>query len=249
MRLANQTALVTGASRGIGRAIALELAREGANIAVNYRKQAEAAEETASAIRALGRRVAVLRADISDATACAGMVEQAEAALGPLDIVVANGGVASRPGPIAEMPVEEWHRVLATDLNGCFYTLRAAIGGMLARRRGVILTVSSIGADVCAPGGAPYYVSKAGVNALTRTLAKEVAGRGIRVNAIAPGLVMSDMGERMLKAVGEQLVAGIPLGRPGQPEEIAKLAAFLVSDDAAWITGKIYRIDGGAVGV
>ena len=249
MRLANRTALVTGASRGIGRAIALELAREGANIAVNYRKQAEAAEETASAIRALGRRVAVLRADISDATACAGMVEQAEAALGPLDIVVANGGVASRPGPIAEMPVEEWHRVLATDLNGCFYTLRAAIGGMLARRRGVILTVSSIGADVCAPGGAPYYVSKAGVNALTRTLAKEVAGRGIRVNAIAPGLVMSDMGERMLKAVGEQLVAGIPLGRPGQPEEIAKLAAFLVSDDAAWITGKIYRIDGGAVGV
>jgi len=249
VRLANQTALVTGASRGIGRAIALELAREGANIAVNYRKQAEAAEETASAIRALGRRVAVLRADISDATACAGMVEQAEAALGPLDIVVANGGVASRPGPIAEMPVEEWHRVLATDLNGCFYTLRAAIGGMLARRRGVILTVSSIGADVCAPGGAPYYVSKAGVNALTRTLAKEVAGRGIRVNAIAPGLVMSDMGERMLKAVGEQLVAGIPLGRPGQPEEIAKLAAFLVSDDAAWITGKIYRIDGGAVGV
>jgi len=249
VRLANQTALVTGASRGIGRAIALELAREGANIAVNYRKQAEAAEETASAIRALGRRVAVLRADISDATACAGMVEQAEAALGPLDIVVANGGVASRPGPIAEMPVEEWHRVLATDLNGCFYTLRAAIGGMLARRRGVILTVSSIGADVCAPGGAPYYVSKAGVNALTRTLAKEVAGRGIRVNAIAPGLVMSDMGERMLKAVGEQLVAGIPLGRPGQPEEIAKLAAFLVSDDAAWITGKIYRIDGGTVGV
>jgi len=249
VRLANQTALVTGASRGIGRAIALELAREGANIAVNYRKQAEAAEETASAIRALGRRVAVLRADISDATACAGMVEQAEAALGPLDIVVANGGVASRPGPIAEMPVEEWHRVLATDLNGCFYTLRAAIGGMLARRRGVILTVSSIGADVCAPGGAPYYVSKAGVNALTRTLAKEVAGRGIRVNAIAPGLVMSDMGERMLKAVGEQLVAGIPLGRPGQPEEIAKLAAFLVSDDAAWITGKIYRIDGGVVGL
>ena len=175
------------------------------------------------------------------------MVREATTALGPLDVVVANGGVASRPGLIAELPVEEWHRVLATDLHGCFYTLKAAIGGMLERGRGVILTVSSIGADRCAPGGAPYYVSKAGVNALTLTLANEVAPRGIRVNAIAPGLVMSDMGERMVKAVGDQLVAGIPLGRPGQPEDIAKLAAFLASDDAAWITGKIYRIDGGVV--
>ena len=247
MRLANRIALVTGASRGIGRAIAVELAREGADVAVNFRKQAAAAEETAAAIRALGRRVVTIQADISDAEACRRMVREATTALGPLDVVVANGGVASRPGLIAELPVEEWHRVLATDLHGCFYTLKAAIGGMLERGRGVILTVSSIGADRCAPGGAPYYVSKAGVNALTLTLANEVAPRGIRVNAIAPGLVMSDMGERMVAAVGEQLVAGIPLGRPGQPEDIAKLAAFLASDDAAWITGKIYRIDGGVV--
>jgi 3-oxoacyl-[acyl-carrier protein] reductase len=248
MRLADRIALVTGASRGIGRAIAVELAREGADVAVNYRKQAAAAEETAAAIRALGRRAVVVQADIADAEACRGMVAAAEAALGPLDIAVANGGVASRPGMIAELPVEEWHRVLATDLNGCFYTIKAVIGGMLERGRGVVLTISSIGADRCAPGGAPYYVSKAGVNALTRTLANEVAARGIRVNAIAPGVVLSDMGERMIKAVGPQLVAGIPMGRAGQPEEVAKLAAFLASDDAAWITGKIYRIDGGVVG-
>jgi 3-oxoacyl-[acyl-carrier protein] reductase len=163
--------------------------------------------------------------------------------------VVANGGVASRPSLVADLPVEEWHRVLATDLHGCFYTIKAVIGGMLARGRGVVLTVSSIGADRCAPGGAPYYVSKAGVNALTLTLANEVAARGVRVNAIAPGLVMTDMGERMVKAVGERLIAGIPLGRAGQPEEVAKLAVFLASDDAAWITGKIYRIDGGVVNV
>jgi NAD(P)-dependent dehydrogenase (short-subunit alcohol dehydrogenase family) len=122
--------------------------------------------------------------------------------------------------------------VLATDLHGCFYTIKAVIGGMLSRGRGVILTISSIGADRCAPGGAPYHVSKAGLNTLTLTLANEVAARGIRVNAIAPGLLMSDMGERMVKAVGEQLIAGIPLGRAGRPEEIAKLAAFLASDDA-----------------
>ena len=247
MKLSNRIALVTGASRGIGRAIAVEFAREGADVAINYRKQAAAAEETAATIRGLGRRTVVIQGDISDAEACRRMVAEAEQALGPLDIAVANGGVASRPGMIADLPVEEWHRVLATDLHGCFYTVKAVIEGMLPRGRGVILTVSSVGADVCAPGGAPYYVSKAGVNALTRTLANEVASRGIRVNAIAPGVVLSDMGERMVKAVGPQLVARIPLGRAGQPEEIAKLAAFLASDDAAWITGKIYRIDGGVV--
>ena len=249
MRLANRIALVTGASRGIGRAIAEEFAREGADVAVNYRKQSAAAEETAEAIRSMGRRAVAVQADISDPDACRRLVAETESALGPVDIAVANGGVASRPGPIAELPVEEWHRVLATDLHGCFYTIKAVIGGMLERGRGVVLTISSIGADRCAPGGAPYYVSKAGVNALTRTLANEVAARGIRVNAIAPGLVMSDIGERMVKAVGPQLVAGIPLGRGGEPEEIAKLAAFLASDDAAWITGKIYRIDGGVVGI
>ena len=248
MRLAGRVALVTGASRGIGRAIAVELAREGADVAVNYRKQASAAEEVAAEIRALGRQAAIVQADISDAPACARMVEEAARALGPIDVVIANGGIASRPAMIADLPIEEWHRVIATDLHGCFYTIKAALPGLLARGRGVVLTISSIGADRCAPGGAPYYVSKAGVNALTLTLANEVASRGVRVNAIAPGLVMSDMGERMVKAVGERLVAGIPMGRGGRPEEIAKLAAFLASDDASFITGKIYRIDGGVVG-
>ena len=137
MRLKDRIALVTGASRGIGRAIAIEFAREGADIAVNYRKQAAAAEETATVIRDFGRRAVVLPADISDAEACRRMVAEAESALGPLDITVANGGVASRPGMIADLPVEEWHRVLATDLHGCFYTIKAVIGGMLERGLGL----------------------------------------------------------------------------------------------------------------
>ena len=244
-RLAGRVALVTGASRGIGRAIALELAREGADVAVNYRRQAEAAATAVAEIEALGRKALAMQGDISDAGTCLRLVRDAEAALGPLDVVVANGGIASRPGNIADLPVDEWHRVMATDLHGCFYTVKAAVPGMIARRRGVILTVSSIGADLCVPGGAPYYVAKAGVNALTRTLANEVAPHGVRVNAIAPGLVMSDMGERLLNFVGERLIQSIPLGRGGEPEEVAKLAAFLASDDAAWITGKVYRIDGG----
>ena len=249
MRLSDRVALVTGGSRGIGRAIALELAREGAHVAVNFRKQADAAADTVRAITDVGRRAVAIQADVSDWTACARMVAEAETALGPLDIVVANGGIASRPGNIVDLPVDEWHRVMNTDLHGCFYTVKAAVGGMIARKRGVILTLSSVGADRCAPGGAPYYTAKAGVNALTRTLANEVAAHGVRVNAIAPGVVLSDMGERMVRAVGPQLVTGIPLGRAGQPEEIGKLAAFLASDDAAWITGKIYRIDGGVVGI
>jgi 3-oxoacyl-[acyl-carrier protein] reductase len=249
VKLDGRIALVTGASRGIGRAIALEFAREGAHVAVNFRKQAEAAADTVRAIEALGRKAVAIPADVAEWAACQHLVEAAEAALGPLDIVVANGGIASRPGAVADLPVEEWHRVMNTDLHGCFYTVKAAVPGMLARRRGVILTISSVGADRCAPGGAPYYAAKAAVNALTRTLANEVAAHGIRVNAIAPGVVLSDMGERMVRAVGPELIAAIPLGRAGQPEEIGKLAAFLASDDAAWITGKIYRIDGGVVGI
>jgi 3-oxoacyl-[acyl-carrier protein] reductase len=246
-KLDGQTALVTGGSRGIGRAIALEMAREGADVAVNYRRDAEAAERTAREIRALGRRALTVQADVSDAAAVERMVAGVLGELGRLDIVVANSGVASRPAPVADLPLEEWHRVLDVDLNGAFYTCRATAAKLAAQRSGSVILVSSVGADLCAPFGAPYYVSKAGVNALTKVLAKELAPAGVRVNCIAPGFVLSDMGERMKKALGEEmLLSGIPLGRGGRPEEIGKLAVYLASADAAWITGKIYRIDGGA---
>lgn len=245
-KLDGRIALVTGGSRGIGRGIALELAREGADVAVNYRRDREAAESAVAEIQALGRRAVAVGADVSDYPAVERMTAEAEAGLGPLDIVVANSGVASRPSPLASLSIEEWHRVLNVDLNGVFYTLRATTPGLVERKRGTVVVISSIGADLCTPGGAPYYAAKAGANALVKVLARELAPIGIRVNAVAPGLISSEMGERMLKALGEPLLASIPLHRLGTPEEVGKLTAYLASDDAAFITGKIYRIDGGA---
>lgn len=245
-KLDGQNALVTGSSRGIGRGIALELAREGANVVVNYRRDEQAAAETVAAIQALGREAVAIGADVGDWEAVAFLVERALAAFGHLDIVVANSGVASRVQPVWDMDVDHWHKVIGVNLHGVFYTCKATAKHLVDRKKGSIILISSIGADTCAPFGAPYYVAKAGVNALTKSLAKECAPAGVRVNCIAPGLVSTDMGDRLMKFYGDTLLSGIPLGRPGRPEEIGKMAAYLASDDAAFITGKIIRIDGGA---
>lgn len=245
-KLDGQNALVTGGSRGIGRGIALELAREGANVVVNYRRDEQAAAETVAAIEALGRKAIAIGADVADWDAVAFLAERALAAFGHLDIVVANSGVASRVQPVWEMDVEHWHKVVGVNLHGVFYTCKATAKHLVERKKGSIILISSIGADTCAPFGAPYYVAKAGVNALTKSLAKECAPAGVRVNCIAPGLISTDMGDRLMKFYGDALLSGIPLGRAGRPDEIGKMAAYLASDDAAFITGKIIRIDGGA---
>ncbi len=244
-KLDGKTALVTGGGRGIGRGIVLEFAREGADVAINYRRDREAAERTAAEVRALGRRAVALQADVSDREAVDTMVAQAVEFLGGLDVAVANSGVAARVAPVAQTDPAEWRRVLATDLDGAFWTARAAIQHVVARK-GVFIFVSSIGADMAGAGGAPYHVAKAGVNALTKVLAREVAPAGVRVNCIAPGVVRSEMGERLLRFHGDVVLQSIPLGRAGEPAEIGRAAVFLVSDDSAWITGKILRVDGGA---
>jgi 3-oxoacyl-[acyl-carrier protein] reductase len=244
-KLDGRMTLVTGGGRGIGRGIVLEFAREGADVAINYRRDREAAEATAAEVRGLGRRAAVLQGDVSDREAVERVVAEAVAVLGRLDVAVANSGVASRVAPVAEVDPAEWRRVLGTDLDGAFWTARAAVPHLVASR-GTMLFVSSIGADATAACGAPYHVAKAGVNALTKVLAKEVASAGVRVNCIAPGLVRSDMGERLLRFYGDVILAGIPLGRAGEPADIGRAAVFLASADAAWITGKILRVDGGA---
>jgi 3-oxoacyl-[acyl-carrier protein] reductase len=245
-RLRGQFALVTGGSRGIGRGIALELARAGASVAVNYRRDEAAARATAEAIEQLGGRALAVRADVAEWLQVERMVAEVLAAFGRLDIVVANSGIASRTQTVWDMDIEHWHRVLAVDLHGAFYTCKATAKHLVDQRAGAIILVSSIGADVCAPLGAPYYVAKAGVNALTKSLAKECAPAGVRVNCIAPGLIETDMGTRMMKHYGDAILSGIPLGRPGQPEDIGRAAVYLASDDSSFVTGKILRVDGGA---
>jgi 3-oxoacyl-[acyl-carrier protein] reductase len=245
-KLEKKFALVTGGSRGIGRGIALELAREGASVAVNYRRDEVAARDTVEQIVALGSKAIAVQADVSDWPAVQRMVADVLGDFGQLDIVVANSGVASRAQSVWDVDVEHWHKVIGVDLHGSFYTCKATAKHLVDRGTGSILLISSIGADACAPFGAPYYVAKAGVNALTKTLAKECAPAGVRVNCIAPGLIHSDMGDRLIEHYGDLVISGIPLGRPGHPHDIGKAAAFLASDDANFITGKILRIDGGA---
>jgi 3-oxoacyl-[acyl-carrier protein] reductase len=244
-RLTDKVALVTGGGRGIGRGIALEFAREGADLAINYRKGREAAEATASEVRALGRRAEIVQADVGDHVAVATMFAEVRATFGRIDIAVANSGVASRFQSVADLDPTEWRRVMSTDLDGAFYTARSAVPHLRATS-GVLIFISSVGADMAAAGGAPYHCAKAGVNTLTKVLAKELAPDGIRVNAIAPGLVRSDMGNKLLKFFGDDLVRTIPLGRAGEPSDIGRAAVFLASADAAWVTGKVLRIDGGA---
>jgi len=243
-KLDGKCAFVTGGGRGIGRGIVLALAREGADVAILYHRSREQAEATARTVRELGRRAPLVQADVADAEQVERAVAETVATLGALDIAVANAGVASRPATVRELPLAEWRRVLATDLDGPFFTARAVLPHLVTRR-GTLVFISSIGADVAAPGGAPYYVAKAGVNVLTKVIAREVASEGVRVNCVAPGLVRSDMGERMLRAVGEALLQAIPLGRAGEPADIGAAVAFLASDEARWITGKILRVDGG----
>jgi 3-oxoacyl-[acyl-carrier protein] reductase len=244
MKLEGRTALVTGGSRGIGRGIALAFAREGADLALNFRRDREAAESTAREIHALGRRCEIFQADVADPAAIDAMFTGIDQAFAGLDVVVANSGVASRTASVAETEIDYWKRVIDVDLNGVFYTCRAAVPRL--KPAGSVIVISSIGADICAPFGAPYYVAKAGANALTKVLAKELAPQKKRVNCIAPGLIATDMGHRLVAATGKAMVDAIPLRRMGEPEDVAAAAVFLASDEASFITGKILRVDGGA---
>jgi 3-oxoacyl-[acyl-carrier protein] reductase len=243
--LNGKRAFVTGGSRGIGRGIAVALAQAGADVAIGYRRDEAAAEATVKEIETAGRRGIAFAADVRDAEAVRATLQAAHADLGGLDIVVANAGVATRFQPLHEVEPGYWDRILSIDLGGVFHTLHSALPILRAQRSGVILTISSVAADACGAFGGPYVAAKAGVNALTKVVARENASLGIRCNVIAPGLIQTDIADGMVEEHGDEIVRQIPLGRMGKIEEIGQLAVYLSSDDAAWITGKVYRIDGG----
>ena len=245
-KLDGRCALVTGGSRGIGRGVALAFADAGADVAIGYRRETAAAESTVKAIEAKGRHGFAFAADVRDANAVAAMVQSAHDALGGLDTVVANAGVPTRYEPLDVIEVSYWQRVLDIDLNGVFYTLRAAIPVLREGDGGVILSVSSIAADACAANSGPYVAAKAAVNAITIMAARENARHNIRCNVIAPGLIATEMGDGLVSAHGEAIVKSIPMRRMGSVDEVGQLAVYLASDDAAWVTGKVFRIDGGA---
>lgn len=244
MTMKESVALVTGGSRGIGRAICLELARQGAAVAVNYAGNQQAALETVEACRALGAEAEAFQADVADPAACEELVKAVKDRFGKLDILVNNAGI-TRDGLLMTAKEEDLDRVLDTNLKGAYFCMKAASKVMMRQRYGRIISMSSVVGLRGNPGQTNYAASKAGIIGLTKAAAKELASRGITVNAVAPGFIDTDMTAAMPEKAREAMQATIPMGRPGAPEDVAKAVAFFAQPDSAYITGQVLCVDGG----
>lgn len=246
MEFTGKVALVTGASRGIGREIALRLAAKGADIVLNYVGSEELANTVAEEIKALGRKVLTINCDVSNTEKCLEMVDEVIEKCGRIDILVNNAGI-TRDGLLMRMKESDWDAVLNINLKGVFNCTKAAIKPMMKQRSGKIVTIASVVGLMGNAGQANYSAAKAGCIGFTKSVAKEVASRGINVNAVAPGFIITPMTDALNEKQIKDLSAGIPLKRPGKPEDVAKVVEFLVSDNASYITGQVINVDGGMV--
>ena len=246
MLLDGKTALVTGASRGIGRAVALCLAAEGARVAINYAGNVKAAEEVKSSVEAAGGTAILCQADIADSAAVEAMIADVVKEFGAIDILVNNAGI-TRDTLLMRMKDEDFAKVLDTNLKGVFYCTKAVSKLMMKKRSGRIVNMASVVGLVGNAGQTNYAAAKAGVIGFSKSAAKELASRGITVNAVAPGFIGTDMTADLPESVKEKMLTDIPLGRMGEPEDVANAVLFLASDQASYITGQVVNVDGGMV--
>lgn len=239
-----QTVIVTGGSRGIGRAVAVRLAKDGMNLVINYRGNSAAAEETKRLCRELGAEVLLVQGDVSRAEDCEKLAAQAKEAFGRVDVLVNNAGI-TRDGLLARMTEEDFRAVLDVNLVGPWNMMKAVNRIMMKQRYGRIVNLSSVTGLMGNMGQTNYAAAKAGILGMTKSYAREVASRGITVNAVAPGFIDTDMTEAMPEGAKDKIVTGIPMGRTGKPEDVAEAVAFLASEQAGYITGEVLRVDGG----
>jgi len=244
--LQNKTALVTGGSRGIGKAIALALADNGANVAFTYKSAAAAADEVVKAIAAKGRKALAIQSDAKNFSEADSVVEKVIAQFQRLDILVNNAGI-TKDTLLMRMSEQDWDDVIDTNLKGAFNFSKAVCKQMMSQREGVIINISSIAGVIGNPGQTNYAAAKAGLIGMTKTLAKELSSRNIRVNAVAPGFVDTDMTEKLTPQQKEALIGMIPLKRTAKPEEIASVVLFLASQASSYVTGQVLCVDGGLV--
>ena len=247
MKLKGKVALVTGASRGLGKAIALQLAQEGALVVVNYTKNAEKAKEVVTAVQSSGGTAFAMQADVSCLKEVEKMVDTIYEKFGRIDILVNNAGV-NRDELLISMEKEDWNAVINTNLGGIFHCTKAVAKYMMLQKFGRVINISSVAGERGGRGQSNYAASKGGVNAFTRSVAMELAPKKITVNAVAPGVVETEMSSTVVRRAKDHILNAVALKRLGQPEEIAKVVAFLASDDSSYITGEVIRVDGGFKG-